>query len=535
MYDVAIIGGGHNGLIAAALLARAGRRTVVLEKADRVGGCVVTTEVAPGFRVPGLAHRAAIDAETVQALALEQHGLQILQSDVVASAPSKDGRLLVLWRDRHRAAMEAATFSAHDSQRYPRFLNSFAAVSGVIRSLTRNVPPAVETTSAADLVALLKTVRAFRTLPKGDAYRLLRWLPMPVADLGSEWFESEPLGALLAAGGIFGSFLGPRSPGSAAVLLLRGSGEGHPFGRGWTARGGMRAVADSLAAAARAAGAEVRTGTTVKEIMIRNGAAVGVDLDSGERVEARRIVSNLDPRRTFVDLVDDVHLPRAFIAEVRRIRMRGMLAKVNFALASAPRLAGLERLSAGEQGAVLSSAIRLCPDLDTMERAFDAAKYGVCSEEPWVELTVPSAADSTLVTSPGGHVASAYVQFAPYQLRERSWEVEGDRLRRAVIQTIEKYAPGFERSIIAADLITPVDLERMYGLTGGHIFHGELALDQLFVARPLLGWARYATPVRHLFLCGAGSHPGTGLDGRSGVLAAKEILRTWSSSSRDDS
>jgi phytoene dehydrogenase-like protein len=534
MHDVAIIGGGHNGLVAAALLARAGRRTVVLERADRVGGCAITAEVAPGFRVPALAHRAAIDAEIVRALGLEQHGLHMLRSNVVASAPAKDGRLLTLWRDRERAAKDVAAFSPRDANRYPRFLDSFAAVSAVIRSLTRHVPPAVDETSATDLIALLKTLRAFRALPKPDAYRLLRWLPMPVADLAHEWFESEPLGALLGAGGVFGSFLGPRSPGSAAVLLLRGSGEGHPFGRGWTPQGGMSALADALAASARASGAEIRTGATVREVVVRNGVAVGVNLGSGEEVKARRVVSGLDPRRTFGDLIDAVHLPRAFVADVRRIRMRGTLAKVNFALSAAPRFAGLEAFSDGERAAVLSSAIRLCPDLDTMERAFDAAKYGQCSDEPWIELTVPSAADSGLAPGPGGHVASAYVQFVPHRLGEGA-PVEAERLRRVVIHAIDKYAPGFARSVMAADLITPADLERTYGLTGGHIFHGELALDQLFIARPLLGWARFATPIRHLFLCGAGTHPGTGLDGRSGALAAKEILRTWSASSRDDS
>jgi phytoene dehydrogenase-like protein len=533
MYDVAIIGGGHNGLVAAALLARAGRRTVVLEKADRVGGCAMTAEVVPGFRVPALAHWAALDAETVGALELERHGLQIIRSSVVASAPAADGRLLTLWRDRERAVKEIASISARDADRYPRFLNSFAAVSGVVRSLTRNVPPAVDETNAADLVALLKTLRAFRALPKPDAYRLLRWLPMPVADLVHEWFESEPLGALLGAGGVFGSFLGPRSPGSAAVLLLRGSGEGHPFGRGWAAHGGIGAVADALAAAARAGGAEIRTGATVREIVVGNGAAVGVTLDSGEEIKARRVVSNLDPRRTFVNLVDAVQLPRAFVADIRRIRMRGILAKVNFALSAAPRFGGLEKLSDGDRAAVLSGAIRLCPNLDSMERAFDAAKYGQISDEPWLELTVPSAADPGLATGPGAHVASAYVQFVPYQPGEAA--IGDERLRKVVINTIEKYAPGFARSIIAADLITPAGLERRHGLTGGHIFHGEIALDQLFIARPLLGWARFATPIRHLFLCGAGTHPGTGLDGRSGVLAAKEILRTWSSSSRDDS
>jgi phytoene dehydrogenase-like protein len=532
MYDVAIIGGGHNGLVAAALLARGGRRTVVLEKADRVGGCAMTAEVAPGFRVPALAHWAALDVETVRALGLEQHGLHIMRSSVVASAPTTDGRLLTLWRDRDRAVKAVAAISARDADRYPHFLDSFAAVSGVVRSLTRNVPPAVDETSATDLIALLKTLRAFRALQKADAYRLLRWLPMPVADLVHEWFDSEPLGAVLGAGGVFGSFLGPRSPGSAAVLLVRGSGEGHPFGRGWAAKGGMGALADALAAAARAGGAEIRTGATVKEIVVRDGAAVAVNLDSGEEVKARRVISSLDPRRTFVNLVDAVHLPRAFVADVRRIRMRGTLAKVNFALSAAPRFAGLETLSDGDRAAVLSSAIRLCPDLDTMERAFDAAKYKQVSDEPWIELTVPSAVDPSLATGPGGHVASAYVQFVPY---EAGASVGDERLRQVVIQTIEKYAPGFGRSIIAADVITPADLERTHGLTGGHIFHGELALDQLFIARPLLGWARFATPIRHLFLCGAGTHPGTGLDGSSGALAAKEILRTWSSSSRDDS
>jgi len=524
MADVVIIGGGHNALVAAAYLARGGLKPTVLERLDQAGGGAATGEFGEGVRGPTLAHSAAIDPAIVRGLALERHGLAIVRPPAAACAPTRDGRALVLWRDPARAAGSIRAFSARDAERYGAFLQSFANISGVLRALAASPPPALDAPNAGDVIDALKAGRRFRALGRPDAYRLLRWMPMAVADLAGEWFESEPLRATIAAGGVLGSFLGPWSAGSAALLLMLGAGEGHPVASGWQAAGGPGAIAAALQAAAREAGAAIRTGAGVAQIAVTDGRATGVVLESGETIEARAVVSGLDPKRTLLGLVDPAHLTPDVLQKLRNIRAHGTLAKVNFAVAELPRFAGLAGLERGEREAALSGRIRLATDIDGIERAFDAAKYGSFAAEPWIELTIPSIADPALASN-GRHAVSAYVQYAPYHLRGTTWDQERERLADAATATIAAYAPGFEASVVARQVLTPLDLERTYGLTGGHIFHGELALDQFFVTRPLLGWARYNTPVERLFLCGSGTHPGTGLTGRSGALAATEIVR----------
>jgi phytoene dehydrogenase-like protein len=515
--DAIIVGGGVNGLVCASLLARAGRRVLVVEQSDRLGGCLRTDEIVPGFRGPTLTHAAAIDPAIARSLALERHGLAIHEPAADACAPTLDGRALVLWRNPARAAESIRSFSTADAQAYPAFLERFARMSGVIRAVLAAPPPSIDDPHAADLIDALKAGRRFRGLGRPDAYELLRWIPAPVADVIADTFESEPLRATVAAGGLLGAFLGPRSAGSAAALLWIGATEGRPIPGGYVARGGPGAVADALAASARAASVEFRIGDEVRQIEVGENGATGVTLASGETLVARVVVSNADPRRTF-SLVDPAYLEPEFIRRVQNIRAQGTLAKVNYAVSALPRFVGVD-------GDALSGRIRLAARLDTMERAFDAAKYGALAAEPWIELTIPSVGDPSLAAG-AGHVVSAYVQYAPYRLRDSSWDIQRDRLGDVATQLIEQYSPGFASTVVGRQVITPLDLERKYGLTGGHIFHAELALDQFFVARPTLGWARYRTPIANLFLCGAGTHPGAGATGRSGALAAKEILKT---------
>jgi len=523
MRDVVIIGAGHNALVAAAFLAKAGRRPLVLERSDRLGGCASTSEIAPGFHCPAVVHTIAIDPAIIRALSLERHGLHIIRPEAAACAPARDGRALVLWADAARAARSIAAFSRKDAEQYPKFLTSVARISGVLRTINNATPPSLDDPTAADLIEMLKAGRRFRALGRADAYRLLRWMPMAVADLASEWFESEPLRATVAAGGVLGSFLGPWSAGSAALLLWLAAGEGHPIATGWLAKGGPGAMADALAASAREAGAEIRTGADIVRIIVSDRAARGVVLSNGEEIAARVVVSGLDPKRTLLDLTDPIHLAPDFVRAVQNIRSRGTLAKINYAVASIPRFTATSGLGETERAA-LSGRVRLNPDIDAIERAFDAAKYGGVAPDPWMELTIPSIADPSLAP-PGQHVISAYLQYVPGRLRDMTRDAERERLGDLSTRTIASYAPGFEASVLAREVITPLDLERTYGLTGGHIFQGELALDQFFVTRPLLGWARYDTPVHGLYLCGSGTHPGTGVSGRSGALAAQTIVR----------
>jgi len=516
MTDVIVVGGGHNGLAAAALLARGGAKTLVLEARNNVGGAATTDELHPGFRISTLAHAAQPAARLMTELRLADHGLELIEPDPYLFAPLLDGRSLLLGHNAGDAANSIATFSKEDARRYPDFRATLERLRPFVGGIMASPPPEIEQPSNADLWALLMMGRRFRGLGKKDAYRLLRWSPMSAADFVSEWFESEPLRAAIAAGGILGTSLGPRSAGSAAVLLMRMcAGEGPQR----LVRGGLGALTAALASAARAAGAEIRTGVEVSRIEVKDGRATGVTLTSGEELHAKAVVSNADPRRTLLGMMDPVHLAPGFLARIRNYRAAGTVAKINLALSGLPHFTS----AAGKDGP-LSGFIHIGPELDYLERAFDASKYGLWSPHPYLEVTIPSLTDPALAP-PGGHVMSITAQYAPYRLRDTSWNVESAPFADAVIATLAAYAPDLPSLILRRQVITPVDLETNYGLTGGHIFHGELALDQLFTMRPLLGWARYRTPILGLFLCGSGTHPGYGVSGLSGMNAAREILK----------
>ena len=515
-YDAIVIGGGVNGLTCASALAKNGVRTLLLEQRAELGGCAAEGELAPGFKAPMLAHATGpVRRDVVEALQLHAHGLAFSESEITVSALSPDGRPLVIYQDARRTADGLRAWSAKDAARWQSFQDTLQRLGALIGSLFLNTPPSVDAPSARDAFALMRTLRGFRSLPKDDQWRLLRWGPMAAADLVSESIDTELLRATVAADGIFGAMLGPWSAGSGLQLLLSSANRSMAAGRVVT--GGPVALARALEAAAKRFGVEIRTGCKVSRIDAKDESAVGVTLDGGEHIEARAVVSGVDPKRTFLSLCDADHLPPAFLWRLKHYRSRGTLAKVNLALSALPSFTGATR-------EMLAGRVRLSPDLDYLERAFDHAKYGRFSTAPWIEFTIPSISDPTLAPA-GAHVLSAYGQFAPYQLRDGNWDTSRDALGDCVVQTLIQYAPDLGSLIVDRQTITPLDLERGWGLTGGHIFHGELSLDQFFTMRPLLGFGQYRTPLQGLFLCGSGSHPGTGLTGGSGMNAAREIAR----------
>jgi phytoene dehydrogenase-like protein len=516
MTDVIFIGGGHNGLTAAAMLARRGVKTLVLEARATVGGAAITEELYPGFTISTLAHAAQPAPALMTELRLAEHGLELIEPDPYLFAPLPDGRSLVLGRDADATAESIAAFSLNDARRHPEFCATLARIRAFTGDVMASTPPDIEQPSNADVWSMVMTGRRFRGLGKKDAYRLMRWAPMSAADFVSEWFESEPLRAAIAAGGIFGTALGPRSAGSAAVLLMRmAAGDG----RQRLVRGGLGSLTSALASAARAAGATIRTNAEVRRVHVKGGRATGVSLASGEELQAKVVVSNADPRRTLLGLIDPVELEPGFLARIRSYRTAGTMAKINLALRALPAFAALPG-----DGRALGGFIHIGPELDYLERAFDASKYGTWSPRPYMEVTIPSLTDPTLSPA-GAHVMSIAAQYAPYRLRDTRWEDASAAFADAAIDTLAQYAPDLKSLILHRQVITPVDLEAKYSLTGGHIFHGELALDQLFTMRPLLGWARYRTPILGLYMCGAGTHPGYGVSGLSGLNAAREILK----------
>jgi phytoene dehydrogenase-like protein len=519
--DVVIIGGGHNGLVTAFYLAKAGFKPLVLERRPQTGGAAITEEFHPGFRGSILTHSAGpLRADIVRDMQLEKNGLQLIRPEVGVTALSPDGRALMLYSDTKKAAEEISKFSAKDAAKYPQFQQSLEKIGRVISEVLNTTPPDIDNPSNSDLWSMLKAGKAIRDLGKKDMYRLLRWGPMAAADLVAEYFETELLRAVVAARGIFGTFLGPWSAGSSLVLLLRAAADSHPAGSGWFAAGGMGAVTQAMAAAARQAGAEIRTGAEVIEVRVKDGAATSVVLSTGEQISATAIISNADPKRTLLKLVDPIHLSPDFVMKLQHYRMPGTVAKVNLALSGLPKFNGLDG-----NATALNSRIHIGPEIDYLERAFDESKYGEFSKQPYLEIAIPSLGDPSLVPS-GQHVMSVYMQYAPFKLKNSDWESQRKKLGQAVVKTLAQYAPGLPQLILTHQIITPQDLEDTYGLTGGHIFHGELALDQFFTMRPLLDWGRYKTPIANLYLCGSGTHPGVGLTGGSGANAAREILKS---------
>lgn len=520
-YEAIVIGAGPNGLAAAAYLARAGLRVLVLEGRDRVGGAAATEEVFPGFRFDVLHGIRPLHPALAKDLGLPGR-LEFIDADPTVYSPLPNGGGLLLWRDSGRSAEAIRRFSTADAERWPGFADRVARAAGFLESIYREAPPDVVGGGAADLWALLRLGGRLRRLGKREMTEVLRLLPMSVAEFLDDWFETDVLKGTLGAGGVTGIFQGPGAAGTAYVLLHHQVGNGRGALRASRSlRGGASALSEAIAAAARAGGAEIRTGAAVERVVVEEGRARGVVLEGGAEISAGRIVSSADPRRTFLELLGPVHLDPGFVRKVRNIKYRGACAKVHLALGELPRFRG-----APEDGSHLRGVISISPSLTYLERAYDDAKYGGVSREPYLEVVVPSVNDPSLAPA-DRHAMSVFVQYAPYHLGGGArWDGAGrEALGDAVVKTLAGYAPNLEATILDRQVLTPRDLEETYDLTEGNIYQGELTLDQVVFMRPVPGWARYRTPIERLYLCGSGTHPADGLTAACGYNAARQVLR----------
>ena len=519
--DVVVVGAGPNGLTAAALLAKRGLKPVVLERRPVVGGAAVTEEFHPGFKASAVAHTAGPFRPSV----LRELGvtdLELIEAEPRVFAPLPDGGAVSLWGDPERTAAEVGRVSAADGVRYPEFHRCLTRISAVLARALEMTPPDIDRPRAADLWSLLAVGLGLRRLGRQDAQRLLRWGPMAVADFAQEWFETEALRAIVAARGITGTMAGPWSAGTTANLLLQAAaGDGNGAGSTVLVKGGLGALTQSLAVAARRLGAEIRTGAAAERFRVKDGRIDGVVLAGGEEVAARAVVSSLDPHRTFLRMLDAALLDPEDFWRIRNYRIEGMASKVNLALSGLP---AFKAAPGADAASLLRGRIHIGPEVDYLEQAFDDAKRGGVSARPYLDVTIPSLADPSLAP-PGRHVLSAYVQYTPYRLKGGDWKGQREALGDRVVGLLEEYAPGLRSLVVGRQVLTPADLEETYGLTGGHPLHGEPSLDQLFLARPLLGWARYRAPVPGLYMCGAGTHPGGGVTGGPGANAAREICK----------
>jgi phytoene dehydrogenase-like protein len=526
-YDIIIIGAGHNGLVAAYYLAKAGLKTVVLERREIVGGGAITEEFHPGFRCSTLAGSPGpLLPQISKDLQLERRGVEFITPRVRVWTPNADGNSISIYEDAKRTADELTKTSRADAERYPEFISTFARIGNALAPVLTMTPPDIEDLSAGEMWQLGRLGWAIRGLGKKDEYRLLRYGPMAVADLAAEWFETEGLRALVAARGISGAFAGPWSAGTSATVLLQSANGGSPFAPATLVKGGMGALTKALAQAAAEAGAEIRTSADVVQIPVKDGKATGVVLADGEEIPAWTTVSSHDPGITLLELIDPGELEPSYRLHMQNYRAHGTVAKIQLALSALPEFAGLADNGAKEK---LCGRIHIGPEIDYLERAFDAAKYGEISPQPYLDIRIPSLSDPTL--APGGaHVMSIHAQFAPYHLKDGDWNERREELGDIVVNTLSEYAPNIRGLIAARQVITPLDLEQTYGLRNGHIHHGEQSLDQFFAFRPLIGWAQYRTPIKSLYLCSAGTHPGGGITGGPGANAAREVIKNFKKS-----
>jgi phytoene dehydrogenase-like protein len=521
--DAIIVGAGHNGLVAACYLARGGWKVLVLERRHVVGGACVTEETFPGFKVSTAAYvNSLFRKEIVRDLRLADYGFAVLERNPSSFTPFPDGRSLLLGPDADLTRREIAKFSPRDADIYPRYEAMLERVAAVIEPTLTETPPDVLRPGVADLWRLWRLGRAFRGLGPAAMSEAVEVLTGPARPLLDRWFESEQLKATLATDAIIGAMAAPSMPGTAYVLFHHVMGETNGKRGVWGyVRGGMGGLTQALAAAARDLGVEVRTGAEVARILVRDGAVHGVALADGDELHAPVVASNADAHVTFHRLLDPALLPPDFAAAVDRISYDSASLKINVALSELPDFRACPGTEPGPQH---RGTIHVCPDLDYIERGYDDAKYGRPSRDPILECTIPSVVDPT-VAPPGKHLMSMFIQYAPYRLRGATWDELREPFADRCFDVLNEYAPNFKRSVLARQVLTPLDLERTFNLTGGNIFQGAMTLNQLFAFRPVPGSAGYRMPLRGLYLCGSAAHPGGGVLGAAGRNAAREMLR----------
>src|SRR6201990_3528942 len=525
-YDVIVIGGGHNGLVNAAYLARAGKKVLVLERRHVLGGAAVTEEVFPGFKFSVCSYVVSLlRPEIIRDLDLPRHGLEILPLDGTFT-PMPNGDYLWRVNDHGKSRREIARHSKVDAEAYEEFGKAMQAMCRFVKPILSMVPPDPSTLNPRELMKMLFIGKRFQGMSSEDKYNQVQLMTMSAIDFLDQWFETDVLKATMSASGIIGTFLGVRSPGTAYVLLHHYMGEIDGAFRSWGfSRGGTGAISNAIAAAARGAGGEIRTKASVAKIMVKGGRATGVALTTGEEISANVVSSSVDPHLTFEKFLEPSELPADFLESVRHYKFRGSSGKVNLALDALPNFKCLPG-----PGAHLRGAISISPSVEYMERAYDDAKYGNFSRKPYIDMVIPSLTDPS-VAPPGKHVMSCFVQYAPYKLAHGTWDDQREAFGDTVVNTIAEHAPNIKKLITGRQVLTPLDLERDFGLTQGNIFQGELSLEQLFFLRPVPGWAYYRTPIDGLYMCGSATHPGGGINGAPGRIQTQVILREWKKSS----